>query len=51
MLCYLAVDCEFADVVHLRDFHTHETVRLPRGVYEVRRQEEYTPQGWRRVAD
>lgn len=49
--CYLRVDGEFADVVHQRSFDTHETVRLGRGVWKIRRQREYTPQGFRRVED
>jgi hypothetical protein len=51
MICFLAVDGEFADVVHKRPFDTHETMRLTPGFWEVRRQEEYTPEGWRRVED
>lgn len=57
MVCFLQLDgIDHADVVHHRPFDTHETVRLLGGgkgktVYEVRRQREYTPQGWRRVED
>jgi hypothetical protein len=41
-----------ADIEHQRDFDTHETIRLePNKVYEVRRQREYAPEGWRRAAD
>lgn len=41
-----------ATVDHLRDFHTHESLLLDGGgVWEVRRQREHTPEGWRRVAD
>lgn len=36
---------------HLRNFDTHETIAIPPGEYELRRQREYTPEGWRRVAD
>lgn len=45
---------EQADVVHERDYHTHETVRLAVGqgaVIEVLRQREHSPEGWRRVED
>lgn len=51
--CYLIIDGEFADVVHHRNFDTHATIRLGGGgaVYEVIRQREYTPEGWRRVQD
>jgi hypothetical protein len=36
---------------HLRNFNTHETIQIPSGFFEVRRQREYTPEGWRRVED
>ncbi len=42
------------DVIHRRAFDTHETLRLlgkPGDVFEVRRQREWTPEGWRRVED
>ena len=42
------------DVVHHRAWDTHETMKLlgkPGDVWEVRRQREWTPEGWRRVED
>ena len=36
---------------HLRGHHTHETLAIPPGIFELRRQREHTPEGWRRVAD
>lgn len=53
MLCFLCIDAAHADVVHHRAFDTHETLRLEGGgsIWEVRRQEEWTPEGWRRVED
>ena len=36
---------------HLRGHDTHETIAIPSGVYELRRQREYTPEGWRQVSD
>jgi hypothetical protein len=36
---------------HMRSFDTHEPYRLEPGKYEVRRQREHTPEGWRRAAD
>jgi hypothetical protein len=51
LVCYLRVEGEYADIVHARSFDTHETIRLERGTWEVRRQREYTPEGWRRVED
>jgi hypothetical protein len=49
--CYLRIDGAFAEVVHQRPFDTHEPVRLGQGVWMVRRQREYTPDGFRRVED
>lgn len=43
-----------ADIVHKRAWDTHETLRLlgqPGDVFEIRRQREWSPEGWRRVAD
>lgn len=39
------------ELTHLRDFDTHEPIRFEPGAYRVRRQREYTPEGWRRAAD
>ena len=36
---------------HLRSTDTHESYLLESGNYEVRRQREYVPEGWRRAAD
>lgn len=36
---------------HLRGHDTHETISISAGIYELRRQREYTPEGWRQVAD
>jgi len=36
---------------HLRGHDTHETLSIPPGIFELRRQREYTPEGWRRVQD
>jgi hypothetical protein len=55
LICYLVMgDDAYMDVEHLRDYDTHETLRLrgnPGDVWEVRRQREHTPEGWRRVMD
>lgn len=55
MVSYLEV-VEAADqtetlLEHLRSFDTHETISIAPGVYEIRRQREYTPEGWRKVQD
>lgn len=42
------------DVVHKRAWDTHEPIRLlgePGQVWKIRRQREYTPEGWRRIED
>jgi hypothetical protein len=49
-VCYLRSSMPM-DVVHHRPFDTHETVRLTPGVWQVKRQREYTPEGFRRVED
>lgn len=51
LVSYLKIDDVFGDLVHLRDFDTHETLRLPTGSYQIRRQREETPSGWKRVED
>jgi len=38
-------------IEHMRNFDTHEPIKIPPGNYEIRRQREYTPEGWRRVED
>jgi hypothetical protein len=36
---------------HQRPHHTHESILFQPGMYEVRRQQEQTPEGWRQVQD
>ncbi|MEQ1689387.1 MAG: hypothetical protein ABL874_12510 [Sphingopyxis sp.] len=36
---------------HLREYDTHEPIMFEKGKYRVRRQREYTPEGFRRVED
>lgn len=38
-------------ITHMRAFDTHEPIKMDVGVYEIRRQREYTPEGLRVVAD
>lgn len=47
---FLVVD-QPDELTHLRGFDTHEPIRFEPGVYKVRKQREYTPEGWRRAAD
>lgn len=52
MVCYLQIADGFAaEVVHHRPTDTHAMIVLTPGCWEVLRQEEYTPVGWRRVED
>lgn len=42
------------DVVHKRNYDVHETIRLesqPGDIWRIRRQREWTPEGWRQVQD
>lgn len=47
---FIQVD-EPTPIEHLRSFDTHEPIMVPPGIYEIRRQREYTPEGYRRAAD
>ena len=49
-LAYLDV-AEPTELEHLRSFDTHESYMLSPGKYEIRRQREHIPEGWRRAAD
>lgn len=51
MTCYLRISGEAADLIHDRSFDTHETISITEGTYKLRRQREYTPEGYRRVED
>lgn len=55
MISYLqvieATDATETLLEHLRSYDTHETIKIAPGNYEIRRQREYTPEGWRRVED
>lgn len=46
-----ATDAAEAVIEHLRSFDTHAPISLDVGIYEIRNAREYTPEGWRRVAD
>lgn len=48
---FLEVMAPYIDVVHHREFDTHETIRLKQGNWQIKRQREYTPQGYKRVED
>lgn len=50
MVSYLEVKRP-AVLKHHRDFDTHEEILFDAGTYEIRRQREWAPEGWRRVED
>lgn len=50
MDCLLVVHDPVA-LEHLRSYDTHEPILFEKGVYHVKRQREYTPEGFRRVQD
>lgn len=49
-IAYLDVS-EETEVKHQRSFDTHESLLLSPGKYQIRRQREYLPRGFRKVAD
>jgi len=50
--CYLQIAGDAgAEIVHHRMFDTHKTVSLTQGTYMIRRQKEYSPEGWKMVSD
>ncbi len=50
MDCLLVVSAP-TELQHLREHDTHEPILFSEGTYHVRRQREYTPEGFRRVED
>lgn len=42
---------EPAELIHLRDHHTHAPQTIPPGAYLIQRQAAYTPQGWEKARD
>lgn len=50
MDCLIVVEQPTA-LEHLREHDTHEPIMFDKGIYHVRRQQEYTPKGLRRVED
>ena len=40
-----------AEITHQRSFDTHESLLLTEGLYEIRRQREYVPEGFRKAQD
>ena len=50
MVCYLVAEGSI-EIEHRRPWDTHAPLMLGGGVWQVRRQREHTPEGWRRVED
>ena len=50
MKCLLVVDSP-TELQHLREYDRHESIMFERGIFEVRRQREYTPEGSRKAQD
>ena len=46
-----AIVKEPTEVKHLRATDTHKSLNLTPGIYEIRPAREFSPEGWRRVAD
>ena len=51
MKAYLVVKNDGPIIEHIRGFDTHEPIAFKQGIYEIRRQREYTPKGWRVALD
>ena len=39
------------NIIHLRGFDTHKPISFNPGIYRVKRQREYTPEGFRKAQD
>lgn len=48
---FLVVKGGAAVLEHERSFDTHEAIQFSPGAYRIRRQREYTPEGYRAAAD
>lgn len=51
MKAYLVVKNDGPMIEHMRGFDTHESISFKKGIYEIRRQRESTPEGWRVAID
>lgn len=53
-VAYIKLDrTPFADVIHLRDFDTHKSLRMPGNgsIFKINKQQEWSPEGWQKVMD
>jgi len=48
---FLTIEKSGATLEHMRSYDTHETISFDEGIFHVRRQREYVPEGFRRVED
>lgn len=52
MKAYLVVNKEESAIAeHTRQFDTHDPIMFPVGIFEIRRQREAAPEGWRVALD
>jgi len=51
MKAYLVVKNDGPMIEHLRGHDTHESISFKQGIYEIRRQREASPEGWRVALD
>jgi hypothetical protein len=51
LISYLKVCIDTVNLEHRRNFDKHEDLVLTEGFYELRRQREWAPEGWRAVED
>jgi hypothetical protein len=51
-VAYIRTMGDGAEIQHKREFHTHETIALgPNQTFQIRRQREYVPEGFRKAQD
>lgn len=51
MKAYLVVHNDGPVIEHLRGHDIHESIMFKQGIYEITRQREYSPEGWRVALD
>lgn len=51
MKAYLVVNNDGPVAEHMRSFDTHDPIMFKKGIYEIRRQREASPEGWRVALD
>lgn len=52
LISFLVVEGdEGVELTHQRSFDTHAPVGIPAGIFEIRHQQEFSPEGWRAVSD